>query len=261
MQPSLSQPLVLPNTVDARVLPHPSAPPLALPVCLADAVTVALEGFHAVKHALRFAPHLVRRVTAVSVPQALALCDALAPDVRPLLEQLQHAGALVEGEVGHPTGVSAETELPVEDRSVLDQRTAPLVLLDDPRHAGNAGAAVRVAAAAGASGVAVLGALDPWHPAVLRGSAGLHYALPVLRCEVADLQGPVLALDAGGDRLREVPDDAVLAVGSERAGRSAALRARADAVVSLPMRDGVSSLNLATAVSAALYAWRLHQPT
>jgi RNA methyltransferase, TrmH family len=30
-----------------------------------------------------------------------------------------------------------------------------------------------------------------------------------------------------------------------------------DRVVALPMRAGVSSLNLATAVSAALYAWRL----
>ncbi|MGZ6793929.1 MAG: TrmH family RNA methyltransferase, partial [Mycobacteriales bacterium] len=156
-------------------------------------MTVALEGFHAVKHALRFAPHLVRRVTAVSPPQALALCDALAPDVRPLLEPL-----LVEGAVDHPTGVSGLAERPPEDRSVLVRRASPLVLLDDPRHPGNAGAAVRVAAAAGASGVAVLGALDPWHPAVLRGAAGLHYALPVVRCEVGEVQGPVLALDAGG---------------------------------------------------------------
>jgi tRNA G18 (ribose-2'-O)-methylase SpoU len=37
------------------------------------------------------------------------------------------------------------------------------------------------------------------------------------------------------------------------------MRARADAVVRLPMREGVSSLNLATAVAAVLYAWRLDQ--
>jgi TrmH family RNA methyltransferase len=131
------------------------------------------------------------------------------------------------------------------------------VLLDDPRHPGNAGAAIGGAAAAGASGVALLGALDPWHPAVLRGAAGLHYALPVLVCELAEVHGPVLALDADGELWRTVPNDAVLVVGSERSGISSAVRSRADAVVSLPMRDGVSSLNLATAVSAALYAWRL----
>jgi TrmH family RNA methyltransferase len=38
---------------------------------------------------------------------------------------------------------------------------------------------------------------------------------------------------------------------------SPSLRERADRVVSLPMTPGVSSLNLATALSAALYAWRL----
>ena len=132
--------------------------------------------------------------------------------------------------------------------------------MDDPRHPGNAGAVIRVAAAAGASGVAMTGALDPWHPAVLRGSAGLHYALPVLRTTAADLSGTVLVLDADGDDLGVIPDDAVLVVGSERAGVGPELRERADAVVRLPMRAGVSSLNLATATAAALYAWRLRQP-
>jgi len=215
-------------------------------------VTVALEGFHAVKHALRFAPSLVRRITVTSLPDALALCDELAPDVRSLLLSLA-----VEGPVDHPTGVSGVASRPVEDRSVLSRRSAPLVLLDDPRHPGNAGAAIRVAAAAGASGVALLGSLDPWHPAVLRGAAGLHFALPVLSCRLEEVTGPVLALDADGDPFGELPDDAVLVVGSERAGLSQEVRRRADAVLSLPMREGVSSLNLATAVSAALYSWRL----
>jgi TrmH family RNA methyltransferase len=52
----------------------------------------------------------------------------------------------------------------------------------------------------------------------------------------------------------------VLAFGTEREGLSDALKARADAVVALPMRPGVSSLNLATSVSAALYALALSGP-
>jgi TrmH family RNA methyltransferase len=218
----------------------------------AVSVTVALEGFHAVKHALRFAPGLVRGVTVVSRADAAALCAALAPDVaEPLL------GLAVEGPVDHPTGVTGTADRPPLDASCLSRRTAPLVLLDHPRHGGNAGAVVRVAAAAGASGVAVLGSLDPWHPAVLRGSAGLHYALPVLPCSLEEVHGEVVALDADGEPWSGLADDAVLAVGSERAGLSPEVRARADRVVALPMRAGVSSLNLATAVSAALYAWRL----
>ena len=215
-------------------------------------MTVQLEGFHAVKHALRFAPSLVRSVTVRDPAEAAALADELAPDIRDAL-----LGLAAVGHVAHPTGVEGIGDRPVEDRSVLVRRSAPLLLLDDPRHPGNAGAAIRVAAAAGASGVALTGRLDPWHPAVLRGSAGLHYALPVLSIGAGDVTGPLLVLDADGEDLPRVPDDAVLVVGSERAGVGPELRGRADAVVRLPMREGVSSLNLATAAAAALYVWRL----
>ena len=214
-------------------------------------MTVPLEGFHCVKHALRFAPELVHDVRVRSVEQARTLAERLAPDV---LEELLERATVAE--VEHHTGVEATGELPEPDTSVLRARTSPLVLLDAPRSPGNAGAVVRVAAAAGCSGVAFTGTLDPWHPTVLRGSAGLHYAQPVLRVEVADVVGPVVVLDADGDPSAALPPDAVLVVGSERGGVGAELRARADVVLALPMRPGVSSLNLATSVAAALYRGR-----
>jgi TrmH family RNA methyltransferase len=217
-------------------------------------VTVALEGFHAVKHALRFAPDLVTQVCVRDLAEARALAERLAPDVRDRLLALA-----CSGDVAHPTGVEGLAVRPAEARDVLRTRTSPLVLLDDPRHPGNAGAVIRVAAAAGASGVAVSGALDPWHPAVVRGSAGLHYALPVLAVRPDEVTGPLWVLDADGEPLGDVPDDAVLVVGSERAGVGDELRGRADRVVRLPMRVGVSSLNLATAAAAVLYAWRLRK--
>jgi len=212
---------------------------------------VALEGLHAVKHALRFAPECIQSVRVRDLAATRTLCDRLAPDVTDLL-----LGAAVLAEVAHPTGVEASAARPREDRSVLSSRTAPLVLLDAPRSTGNAGAVVRVAAAAGASGVAMTGTLDPWHPSVLRGSAGLHFALPVLHIENAQASGPFVVLDADGDADAPLPDGAVLVVGSERTGVGAELRARADHVLALPMREGVSSLNLATAVAAALYRRR-----
>ena len=213
--------------------------------------TVPLEGFHAVKHALRFAPHLVSDVRVRDLDGARSLADRLAPDITEDL--LAHA---VTAEVAHHTGVEATGELPPRDPGVLRTRQAPLVLLDRPRSPGNAGAVVRVAAAAGASGVAMTGTLDPWHPSVLRGSAGLHYALPVLRVEAREVGGPVVVLDADGDPAVALPDDAVLVVGSERHGVGGELRDRATLVLALPMRPGVSSLNLATAVAAALYRRR-----
>jgi len=223
-------------------------------------VLVQLEGFHAVKHALRFAPELVGAVTVRSLERAAGLAHELAPDVTAAL-----LARAVVGPVGHPTGVAATATAPAYDGAVLQSRTSPLVLLDDPRDPGNVGAVVRVAAAAGASGVAVAGRLDPWHPAVLRGSAGLHFALPVLTTRPEQVRGPLWVLDADGTALGDVPlevvpSDVVLVVGSERAGVGPVLRARADAVVALPMRAGVSSLNLATAVAAVLYHWRLGEP-
>ena len=207
-----------------------------------------LEGFHAVKHALRFAPALVREVAVADRAAAVALAADLAPDVGPWL-----ADAVVRP-VAHHTGVEAVARRPAPDACVLRARTSPLVVLDAPRSGGNAGAVVRVAAAAGASGVALSGGtLDPWGADVLRGSAGLHYALPVLGgVGPTDVRGPVVVLDAGGEDV-PLPAGAVLVVGSERHGLSPAWRDRADAVLSLPMREGVSSLNLATAVAAALY--------
>jgi TrmH family RNA methyltransferase len=215
-------------------------------------VTVSLEGFHAVKHALRFAPELVESVTVTDIDAVRRLCAQLAPDVT---DALLHRAAL--GDVDHPTGVAGRARRPVEDRSVLSTRRTPLLLLDEPRHPGNAGAVIRVAAAAGAGGVAMTGPLDPWHAAVVRGSAGLHYALPVLHVEERDVGGPLIVLAADGEDLTAVPDDAVLVIGSERAGVGTALRSRAASVVRLPMRPGVSSLNLATAAAAALYFWRM----
>lgn len=132
------------------------------------------------------------------------------------------------------------------------------MVLDHPRNLGNAGAVIRLAAGFGATGVVTIGPLDPWHPTVVRGGAGLHFATAVERLTADELPaGPLFALDPEGDDIRGVklPDDAVLAFGSERSGLSAELRARTDHLLSLPMRPQVSSYNLATSVAMTLYHW------
>jgi TrmH family RNA methyltransferase len=140
---------------------------------------------------------------------------------------------------------------------------APLILLEDPRDLGNIGACVRVAAAAEAAGVLSTGGHDPWHPDALRGAAGLHFALPVLRVSDAEViaaaERPLLAVDPDGEPLvpEQLPARCVLAFGGERYGLSRELSGRADARISIPMRAGVSSLNLATSVAAVMFAWRL----
>jgi TrmH family RNA methyltransferase len=122
------------------------------------------------------------------------------------------------------------------------------------------GACVRVAAAADAAAVLTTGEHDPWHPDALRGAAGLHFALPVARVgALPAADRPLVAIDPEGSELSagDLPPRAILAFGTERHGLSDELLERADARLGIPMRDGVSSLNLATAVAAVLFSQRL----
>jgi TrmH family RNA methyltransferase len=224
---------------------------------------VLLDGFHAVKHALRFGavvdPLLTRDRT-----ELLALAMDLAVDLVPFIEA--HAVEVGEAELGglvprpHPTGVAALADHPpalVLD-AVLDapSRTAPVVVLDTPRHLGNVGAVVRLVAGMAATGLVTTGDLDPWHPGVVRAAAGLHFATAVSRREPDALpDGPLFCLDPDGEPLTDVvfPAGVLLAFGSERRGLSPELRARAERLIALPMRPLVSSYNLATSVAMTLY--------
>lgn len=224
-----------------------------------------LEGFHVLKHALRFNAEIIEAVA--SEPAEL---DQLAADLAPdLAGSLAERTAPVSAELlarlaphAPRTGVVAIARRPALDVAAVlaSERPAPVVLLEDPRTMGNMGACVRVAAAADAAAVLTTGSNDPWHPEALRGAAGLHFALPVGRIEPLPEGGrPLIAIDPEGERLGESDLDprSILAFGTERYGLSEALLERADARLAIPMREGVSSLNLATTVSAVLFSRRL----
>jgi TrmH family RNA methyltransferase len=217
----------------------------------ADPDAAVLDGFHALKHALRFGAELLGAWTAD--PAGLArLAAQLAPDLD-LDGVVEPVAPAALGAHAHHTAVLAVARRPRFDAAAVG--AGRVVLLEDPRHLGNVGAVIRVAAAAGAAAVLTTGPRDPWDRAALRGSAGLHFALPVGRVEPASLgDRPLVAVDPGGAPLGgALPADAVLAFGTERHGLSGELLARADARVGIPMRPGVSSLNLATAVAVVLY--------
>jgi len=225
-----------------------------------DPDRAVLEGFHPLKHALRFGAEVVEAVTPD--PEALGrLADRLAPDITSLLEQLVTIvppdvfGRLVPDS---PDAAAAAIAVrPQVDVPALLRRAGRIVLLDHPNHLGNIGAAIRVAAAAGALGLLTTGDRDPWHATAIRGSAGLHFAITVARVDDLPVtERPVVAFDPHGEPLRPgiIPQDAVVAFGSERHGLTASLLERAGTHVAIPMREAVSSLNLATAVAVALYA-------
>jgi RNA methyltransferase, TrmH family len=247
----------------------PADPLAALRQARRDPDLVLIEGFHALKHAVRFGAEILR--AAITDPEEVRkLAEALAPDVPERLpgdtpvispERLEAAGLKAP-----ITGVIALARRPSVDvaAALVDPRPAPLVLLERPRGLGNIGWCVRTAAAADVAGLLTTGIHDPWCPTCVRIGVGLQFALPVARVaedwlDSLDGKRTLIAVDTSGETAvpERLPARAILAFGTERHGLSEGLLQRAEARVSLPMRPGVSSLNLATSVAALLYAWRL----
>lgn len=230
-----------------------------------DPRLTVVEGFHALKHALRFGAEVVEAV-AVDPEQLEALAGELAPDLAGDLagrvERIDAEDLAGLAPLTPRTGVMAIARRPAVDLPAVlaDPREAPVVLLEQPKNMGNIGACIRVAAAADAAAVLTTGENDPWFPDAVRGAAGLHFALPVTAIgSLPASDRPLLAIDPEGDDLHpdRLPPRAVLAFGTERHGISGELLERADARISIPMRAGVSSLNLATSVAVTLFAMRL----
>ncbi|MBV9025242.1 MAG: TrmH family RNA methyltransferase [Streptomycetaceae bacterium] len=229
---------------------------------------VLLDGFHALKHALRFGADVTMVLTSDKAA-TLALAQQLADDVAWRLDALavETPDSVLRQLVPrvHPTGIVALAARPSAaanlDALNAVPRRSPVVVLDAPRNLGNIGAVIRLAAGFDLTGVITTGDTDPWHPHVVRAAAGLHFATAVERLALSDLPlGPIYALDPEGEDIRSmrIPDDALLAFGSERHGISPQLRSRATRLVALPMRPQVSSFNLATSVAMALFHWRSH---
>lgn len=137
------------------------------------------------------------------------------------------------------------------------ERRWPLIVLDGVQDPGNVGAICRTAAAAGAPAVATLpGTADPYSAKAVRASAGIVFQLKVARASWKDLA----ALDGygaaatGGAPLAEAPIESagMIVLGSEAHGLS-----RKDLkLVTVPLTEGVESLNVAAAAALILFEIR-----
>jgi len=172
-------------------------------------------------------------------------------------------GSLSEVETSQ--GILALARRPAFDEERIFTGT-PLVLvaagIQDP---GNLGALLRSAEAAGATGAYLTdGTADPFSWKALRGSMGSAFRLPHRRrmttadalSRLGERGVSVIAADPGAalpyheaDLRRAV----ALLLGPEGSGLPAALTARADLAVAVPMAPGVDSLNVAVAGGVLLF--------
>jgi len=162
----------------------------------------------------------------------------------------------------HSQGVTAVCSIPLFSPEMVFSGGSVLALdgVGDP---GNAGTAIRSAAAFGCSGVLFLkGSAFPWNPKVTRASAGLNTAIPILevgalaemkrsfedyRFLEASAEGQDIAFMAGSSPV-------CIVIGSEASGIKEETRRCIDGSVSIPMTPEVESLNAGVSASILLYS-------
>src|SRR5688572_30167348 len=138
--------------------------------------------------------HLLGEAARAQVPvEKIAICGPPSSAEQRVVDRLRRNGAQIVdvsgtvlnalSPVNAPTGVVATARRPAIDQTSVVKPPPALVLaatgLQDP---GNAGAIIRSAAAAGATGVVLdESSADPWGWKALRASMGSAFHLPVLR--------------------------------------------------------------------------------
>jgi TrmH family RNA methyltransferase len=170
--------------------------------------------------------------------------------------------------VRQPSGVLAIASwTPATLEAALSGVTAPVLALVGVQDPGNLGSAIRAADALGAAAVLALdGSADPGGWKALRGAMGSTFRLPVARgttdaaLAIARRQGLTIAATtpSGGLDLRAspLPPTTLLLLGNEGAGLPSGLLSMAQKTVSVPMRSGVESLNVAVTAALLLDALR-----
>lgn len=146
------------------------------------------------------------------------------------------------------------------------KRRPALLILDDVADPGNMGTILRTALAADVDTVLLTpDCVDYLSPKVVRSAAGAHVALPIEAnlswaaiAERIALHSPDSALlaEAGSEHLyynEDLSSPFALIVGNEAHGPSRGARALATLTITIPLANGVESLNAAIASGVILY--------
>jgi len=221
--------------------------------------------------------HLVRDAIDAGVAIEILLTDGRAPA---LAGKARAAGASVhEGSEGVLEAASP-VRTPSGVVALARWRTAPLIEtfaasgaglywlglvgVQDP---GNVGSAIRAADALGASGVLALDATaNPRGSKTLRGAMGSSFHVPVSRSSIHDALAEarrrevaiVASVAAGGTPIAsaDLRGRVLFLAGAEGSGLPPDLVARADVRVTIPMRAGVDSINVAVSAAILLFEAR-----
>ncbi|MCK4635583.1 MAG: RNA methyltransferase [Candidatus Moranbacteria bacterium] len=224
--------------------------------------SVVVEGIHAFKHAYRFGAKF-ENVFCSNKNKVISLTAKIASEREAKI--LSDLIVEVDGDFlaklsPHPirTELISLVKKP-EQKKITDlDQDKPIVFLENPHDTKNVGATVRVAAAFGVAALCVSGEINPWHAGCVKSGSGLHFAIPIFKVkslEEISSGRMTVACDADGENMYEtvLPKNSILVFGTERYGITDGVKKSVDKIISIPMMENVSSLNLATSVSAVLF--------
>jgi TrmH family RNA methyltransferase len=213
-----------------------------------------------------------------SEPKWIILSEEATPASRAVANDASEAGIdILEippiffsqiSDTAHSQGIIAVCTLPEISEDELKPE-GTFLLLDRISDPGNIGTIIRSAAAFGCSSVIMgEGCCCPFTPKVSRASAGANVKVPVL----FDIDLPTFMLKnsenctfigaeaSGGsiEHIRSLTGSIGIVIGSEAHGISEKVHEHLNGTVSIPMEEGVESLNAAVSASILLYAAGSH---
>lgn len=162
-----------------------------------------------------------------------------------------------------PSGILGVIQQPKKPSRDLDPGMKCILLLESIQDPGNIGTIIRTAAATGVDAIYLNSeCADAWSPKVLRAGMGGHFKLQLI--EDFDLStirtvfiGKIVGTFMEGENLfkTSLPEQCAFVLGNEGAGISLALESQCDLKASIPMQNGVESLNVAMAAGLCMYEY------
>ena len=156
-----------------------------------------------------------------------------------------------------PQGVIAVIEKP--ENQVISPNSS-CVLLDGVADPSNVGAIIRTAAASGYNTVYLTeDCADQFSPKAVRSSMSGVFRVKTVRANIDQLLSaidlPIYVADMCGENVFDhiAQTDFCLVIGNEGHGVSEKIKNRADFTVSIPMKNGVESLNAAVSAGLIMY--------
>ena len=208
-------------------------------------------------------------VRAGYMPSVLLVREDVADQIMPVLPGEADIRIVAErvfgslSDVEQAQGVLGVFPMLWENHDVTAAAQGSTLVIDGVRDPGNCGTLLRSAAAAGMTQVILTqDTVDPYNPKTVRSGVGAHVRIPF----------QIMGRDEAREALRDVPLVAVadanaptifdevdwsgpcaIVIGSEAEGVSAAIRAIATHQVTVPLANGVESLNAGVAGSLLMF--------